>query len=156
MCDYSLMSVPNRLAKDGEELISHRFPGGTIGLVSIHDVRPKAVCEEEKRRGFWSQLWSALTAVPESVTAVCVPPGSSLLLADIPGYIQREFGFCTVERVVFTQIGAMSNSYRDAFRFGNGREILLQRFTEGMRALVLATSLEEEQTMHAVAQNPAG
>ena len=27
MCDYSLMAVPNRLAREGEELITQRFRG---------------------------------------------------------------------------------------------------------------------------------
>jgi len=31
MCDYSLMSIPNRLAVEGENLIAHRFTTGTMG-----------------------------------------------------------------------------------------------------------------------------
>ena len=34
MCDYSLMSLPNRLAVCGDELIVHRFELGAIGLAS--------------------------------------------------------------------------------------------------------------------------
>ena len=38
MCDYSLMAVPNRLAKEGEELVSHRFPTGSVGFASPGDL----------------------------------------------------------------------------------------------------------------------
>ena len=39
MCDYSLMAVPNRLAQEGEELVAHRFPTGSMGLASPADVK---------------------------------------------------------------------------------------------------------------------
>jgi len=32
MCDYSLMGVPNRLAQQGEYLVTHRFRTGSLGL----------------------------------------------------------------------------------------------------------------------------
>lgn len=31
MCDYSLMTIPNRLAVSGEELVVHRFEAGSAG-----------------------------------------------------------------------------------------------------------------------------
>src|ERR1017187_1728005 len=34
MCDYSLYEFPNRLAREGEELVTYRFPLGSLGLVS--------------------------------------------------------------------------------------------------------------------------
>ena len=34
MCDYSLYEFPNRLAREGEELVTYRFPSGSMGLVS--------------------------------------------------------------------------------------------------------------------------
>ena len=40
MCDYSLMSIPNRLASVGEELVVHRFETGAIGLASYCDRGP--------------------------------------------------------------------------------------------------------------------
>ncbi len=42
MCDYSLMAVPNRLAQEGEELVMHRFPTGSLGLASPVDLKPAA------------------------------------------------------------------------------------------------------------------
>ena len=38
MCDYSLMGVPNRLAREAEKLTVHRFPTGTLGLASPTDL----------------------------------------------------------------------------------------------------------------------
>jgi hypothetical protein len=35
MCDYSLAGVPNRLAVEGEQLVVHRFPTGSVGLDRI-------------------------------------------------------------------------------------------------------------------------
>ena len=38
MCEYSLMSFPNRLAHAGEDLIVHRFSSGSMGLASPYDL----------------------------------------------------------------------------------------------------------------------
>jgi len=52
---------------------------------------------------------------------------------------------CT-EEVVFTQLSANVNSYRDALRFSGGNEVRLQDLREGMRVRVLdLTSAEEVQ-----------
>jgi hypothetical protein len=64
MCDYSLVSVPNRLAVEGEQLVAYRFSTGAMGLTSGD-------------ASLW-RLWFKQTP------AVCVPPGARLLLRDIP------------------------------------------------------------------------
>ena len=64
MCDYSLAYFPNRLAVEGEQLVVHRFPCGTLGLAS-------------SRRTLWQRLF------PSGVPAVCVPPGARLRIEDI-------------------------------------------------------------------------
>jgi hypothetical protein len=38
MCDYSLMGIPNRLAEEGEDLVAHRFPTGSVGFASPRDL----------------------------------------------------------------------------------------------------------------------
>ena len=38
MCDYSLMVIPNRLAQEGEELVTHRFWTGSLGFASPLDM----------------------------------------------------------------------------------------------------------------------
>src|SRR2546428_13505042 len=108
MCDYSLAGVPNRLAVEGEELVVHRFTAGTLGLASPNTRR--------------SRLWSK-----KATPAVCIPPGARLLLRDIPVGLQQECAIRDAEDVTFVQQSAEAFMYRDAVRFQNGREILLQR-----------------------------
>jgi hypothetical protein len=144
MCDYSLMSVPNRLAEEGENLVSHRFNTGAMGLACPADLQLKAASEPPRPMTFWSAL-KVLFAPPEaeSVTAVCIPPGARLLLMDIPERLQDEIGVGRVEEVAFTQISAETNSYRDAVRFRSGCALLLQRLHEGQRVRVLSLALSE-------------
>ena len=121
MCDYSLAGIPNRLAVEGEELVVLPFPTGALGLAS-----PNIPL---------SRLWSS-----KATPAVCVPPGARLLLRDIPMSLQQEFGVREAEEVTFVQQSAEAFSYRDAVRFQNGREILLQRLKCGQRVDVLDLS----------------
>jgi hypothetical protein len=80
----------------------------------------------------------------EPVPAVCIPPGARLRLQDIPARLQHELGVGPAEDVTFTQISAAVNSYRDAVRFANGREVRLQELREGQRVMVLDLSVAEE------------
>ena len=34
MCDYSLYTFPNRLAREGEDLVAYRFSSGCVGFAS--------------------------------------------------------------------------------------------------------------------------
>src|SRR5215469_7540414 len=112
MCDYSLMGVPNRLAREGEELVVYRFHTGSIGLASPAELdyleAMKAV-----RKGFWTRVKDFLS-LPEPVCAVCIPPGTRLELHE-PN---------SAEPVVFTQTSTATNRYRDAVQFANGRVLL--------------------------------
>jgi hypothetical protein len=101
------MSLPNRLAVGGEELIVRRFELRAIGLASVADVdRAQRTCEP-------------------------------------PDRLQRDLNLqSAMQEVVFTQIG--TTGFRDAIRFENGVELLLQRLSEGQRVRVLALSAEEE------------
>lgn len=144
MCDYSLMAVPNRLARQGEELVCHRFPTGSLGLASPADLK-RASEPPAPSRGFWSMVRDFFNPPKiESVAAVCIPPGARLELHDIPVRLQRDAGVGAVEEVTFTQISAAVNSYRDAVRFSNGKEVRLQELREGQRARVLDLSVAEE------------
>jgi hypothetical protein len=69
MCDYSLAGLPSRLAVEGEQLVVHRFPTGTLGMASPCLSR-----------------WSA-----KQTPTVCIPPGARLLLRDIPKDLQQQF-----------------------------------------------------------------
>ena len=146
MCDYSLMSLPNRLAVCGEDLVVHRFVSGAVGLAC-----PAEVCRANQPRepvsGFFAKLKQFLYPPDDPpCTAVCIPPGARLLVRGIPEPIQKMAGICdTVEEVVFTQTDTIG--FRDTFHFPNGIEILVQKLTEGMRVTVLALSSEEHDAM---------
>jgi hypothetical protein len=120
MCDYSLAGIPNRLAVEGEELVVYRFPA-SLGLASP--------CPRLER------LWSS-----KATPAVCVPPGARLRLRDIPEDFQRGFHVGKSEEVTFVQLSATAYQYRDAVRFKNGREVLLQALRCGQRVDVLCLS----------------
>jgi hypothetical protein len=144
MCDYSLMNVPNRLAREGEELVAHRFASGSMGLASYADLHPShpPACS---KRPFWLVLKQFLDpATATQVPAVCIPPGAHLILRDIPEQMQSELGVGPAEEdVTFTQLSAESHAYRDAVRFRNGHQILLQCLREGQRVTVVALGPEE-------------
>lgn len=145
MCDYSLMAVPNRLAQEGEELVAHRFPTGSLGLASPADLKRVADPPVPARRSLWCAVKEFFNPPKtEPVPAVCIPPGARLELHDIPARLQHEIGVGPVEAVTFTQISAAVNSYRDAVRFSNGREVRLQELREGQRVRVLDLSMAED------------
>jgi hypothetical protein len=145
MCDYSLMAVPNRLAREGEDLVAHRFPTGSLGLASPCDLKRAIDPPAPARKNFWRAVVEFFNPPKsEPVPAVCIPPGARLELQDISVRLQQELNVSTVERVTFTQISAAVNSYRDAVRFGNGREVRLQELREGQRVRVLDLSSAEE------------
>jgi hypothetical protein len=145
MCDYSLMAVPNRLAREGEELVAHRFPTGSLGLASPADLKRAADPPAPSRKNFWRAVLEFFNPPKtEPVPAVCIPPGARLELQDIPLRLQRDLGVGPAEPVTFTQISAAVNSYRDAVRFRNGREVRLQELREGQRVRVLDLSVAEE------------
>ena len=118
MCDYSLAGIPNRLAVEGEELMVYRFSTGARGLTSTN-----------------ASLWRFWF---KRIPAVCVPPGAQLLLRDIPKDLQRQFDVRATEEVTFVQLSAEAYQYRDAVRFRNGREVLLQYLRCGQHVEVLS------------------
>jgi hypothetical protein len=139
MCDYSLMGVPTRLAKDGEELVVYRFRTGSLGLASEGDLGGTA------REGLWGYIKTLFRSLGSSeATAVCIAPGAQLLMRDIPHELQSSIKVGPVEEVVFTQLSAEPHAYRDAVRFSNGSEVLLQRLKEGQRVRILRLSLVDE------------
>jgi len=78
------------------------------------------------------------------VAAVCIPPGTRLLVRDIPEELQTELRVGQTEHATFTQITADPYSYRDAIRFRNGREVILQKLREGQRVRVLDMGIAEK------------
>jgi hypothetical protein len=148
MCDYSLHTFPNRLAVDGEDLVVHRFAAGSLGLASPADLAPPIPAASAKswswsRIKSWLQGYSSRWEAQSRIPAVCVPPGARLVVRDIPKSLQREAGVRETEEVVFVEITAEVNAYRDAIRFQNCRQVLLQELREGQRVRVLSTGVQE-------------
>ncbi|HWB97939.1 MAG TPA: hypothetical protein VG672_14590 [Bryobacteraceae bacterium] len=138
------MAIPNRLAQEGEELVAHRFPTGSMGLASPADLRRTVCLSARKPQGFWAAVKNFFDPPKVQPTpAVCIPPGARLRLRDISTRIQSELGVSADEEVTFTQLNATANSYRDAVRFHNGRELRLQELREGQRVSILDLSLAE-------------
>ena len=145
MCDYSLQGLPNRLAIEGEELVVHRFTTGAIGLA------PRKELEEiisSHNNGSRHTIWAAISAAivsphVQKAPAVCVPPGAVLRVSDIAAGLQHELGIGPEEVVTFTQTSLLRDTYHDAVRFSNSRQVLLQVFTEGQRVRVLSLACVE-------------
>ncbi|MGC1373637.1 MAG: hypothetical protein WA824_15985 [Candidatus Sulfotelmatobacter sp.] len=144
MGDYSIMAFPNRLAVCGEELVTHKFEIGTMGLISSADGR-KLMETAAKPKTLREKIMTWLNPDPcPRCTAVCIPPGARLSLRDISNQLQKDLGLRSdIEEVTFTQTGA-GMGFRDAIRFDNGREISLQRLSAGQRVRILSWSSMEE------------
>jgi hypothetical protein len=125
MCDYSLAGVHTRLAATRDQLTVHRFPSGSLGMVST-------------RRRLREILFPSMTV------AVCIPPGARLLLENIPATLQHQLGVSPTEEVVFTQRTWEAYVHRDSVRFANGSEVSLQQLRCGQRAWVLSLGPEEK------------
>jgi hypothetical protein len=143
MCDYSLMTVPNRLAVEGEELAAHRFQSGSVGLLSAVDLKN---WRTPKPSTAWDKLKSFFTAEKDPQPAVCIPPGARLRLYDIPDSLRDQYHIGSEAAVTFAQLSAQAGRYRDAIVFANGQAALLQELEEGQRVRVLWLSMEEIET----------
>jgi hypothetical protein len=153
MCDYSLGGLPNRLAVDGDELVVHRFPTYSMGLAPAADLQSKTVSWRDQC--LWQRVKSFFVLTPfcSSIQAVCIPPGATLILKNIPDDLQRKWSVGQEETVLFTQISAEAHTYRDAVCFRNGRQVSLQHLTEGL--LVKVLSLEGESIREPAIAEPA-
>lgn len=118
MCDYSLEAYQSRPAAVGEKLTLGRFASGSMGFAS------GTVCD----------------------TAVCIPVESKLLLEGIGEATQKELGVGSVEEVVMTHL--KGSLYKDAVRFSNGAEVLLQRLDRGLSAVVMTYGAELAEHRH--------
>ena len=115
MCDYSLELYRSRPAAQEEQYTLHRFPSGTMGFVAGTD------CE----------------------TAVCMPAGARLSLQGINETVQRAFSIGAAEEVTMTRLEVTGHAHRDAVRFGNGREVLLQSLNAGVTCRLAPRDLDK-------------
>ena len=115
MCDYSLELYRSRPAAQEEQYTLHRFPSGTMGFVAGTD------CE----------------------TAVCMPAGARLSLEGINETVQRAFSIGPAEAVTMTRLEVTGHAHRDAVRFANGREVLLQSLNAGVTCRLAPRDLDK-------------
>ena len=137
MCDYSLHGIRNRLAKEDEVLVVHRFHTGSKGLTSPERLKPTA-----QPKGLLAILKSMFAAEPQEC-AVCVPDGAKLMVYGISPKHQEAHDLSAAEPVTFRQLSAEAQTYRDAVEFKNGVKLRLQDLEEGQRVEVLALSSEK-------------
>jgi hypothetical protein len=164
MCDYSLHGVNNRLAKQGESLFVRKFPTGSKGLASSADLDTlKQINPAPQGSGVIRRLFHwikearrvASEELPAALPAVCVPPGARLYIEGIPHELRERYALGEAEEVTFTQLTSEPFRYRDAFRFPNGEEVIIQKFAEGVRVEVLQLALVGETEEEAEVKGPA-
>ena len=107
MCDYSLEMYRSRPAQVGEQFVTSRFPSRSIGLTVPGDCH----------------------------TAVCLMADTKLRIEGVSEDFQRTYGVEAAEDATF--IRRDSGSYRDAIRFANGAEVLLQQLGVGVKIRVV-------------------
>lgn len=115
MCDYSLEIYRSRPAVAGEQYTLHRFRSGTMGFIAATDC----------------------------TTAVCMPAGARLRLEGLSERVQGALAIGPTEEVVMTRLPFRGNTHRDAVRFANGREVLLQCLNIGISAMLAPRDLTE-------------
>jgi hypothetical protein len=149
MCDYSLHGLPNRLAIEGEQLVTHRFSTRSIGLASPRDiVATEYVQQQGDSRSSWlSVLKRCIPSRNKAVVpAVCIPPGARLRMYTSPSHSLRSMGVRPIEEVTFVQATATPFQYRDGIELRNGLRILLQVLPEGVRFDVLSTDADKRES----------
>jgi hypothetical protein len=141
MCDYSLQGLPNRLAVESEQLITYRFRTGSMGMASPADMAACAERQKTERRAWWPAFLNWLNGGPDKneFPAVCIAPGTRMLMTRIPDRLRREFALNVAEEVTFVQLSAEAYQFRDAIRFADGRQLLLQSFPANIPVQVLRT-----------------
>ena len=149
MCDYSLYEFPNRLAREGEELVTYRFPSGSLGLVSPVELENARSRERAQDKPSGNRIREAATnhfdllsrlrpSALSNVCAICVPPGARLILKDISLEMQRDLGVCPEEGGKFIETSIEALRHRDAILLANGLVIPMQQLREGQRVEVLS------------------
>jgi len=140
------MTFPNRLANEGEILVTHKFSTGSIGFVSpleLGTVQPSPQCTNVE---FWGKVraWFAAPPVRSAVPAVCIPPGARLRVQSVPDRARQAFQAKPGDEVIFTETTATWGQFRDALRIRSNQEILLQSIGEGLQVQVVSLASSQE------------
>jgi hypothetical protein len=140
VCDYSLRGFPSRLAREGETVIA-RSLGATICFVE------KSKPVQTGRLQKWTEklLPLFLRLKPPPPLVVCIPPGATLHLANIPCSIQTTYGVGSEDDVTMVHLTEEVNVHRDGIRFSNGEVMSLQELSCGERARIVSLSGTETE-----------
>jgi hypothetical protein len=142
MRQYSFSAIPTRLAREGEELVTHTFPDGSTGFVASENVqqdyRPRRMLRTSRGIGRILNKILRISSWTESVSAIYVPFGSRLILKNIPAEMQQKCGVQWEEGVIFSHVNKLPDSYRDGLDFSNGSQIYLRDLPEGAPLEVLS------------------
>ena len=157
----SSMSVTNRPALEGEELIAHKFRGGLIQMVSRSDYsRWKVSSQAGVSHGALARLFRSLLnaflyylIAPGPIGSDCdpspvvaVPADALLRVYGIDPDMQRLHQLNGTEDALFFEITLLMGRSREALCFGNGVVIPLQALPEGQRVRVLYRSWTENMS----------
>ncbi len=140
MCDYSLYTLPNRLAVKGEELVVYRFSTDSLGFASLADIQANAETQNNWKASFRRLLWGSTAC---SIPAVCIPPGARLTFFEMPAKFRGTLRLEDVEEVKFIHLSVEAHQYRDAVEFSTGRQVRLCNLPDGIRVRVESLSGEE-------------
>jgi hypothetical protein len=156
MCDYSLFELHNRLAVEGEELVTHRFHTGTIGMIGASSTSPALAPEtwlSRLRRVLGEKAPDTFTTKGQTLDrecAVCLPPGAMLRLTNASSSMLSMLNGPTVR---FTQRSVDLNRHRDCLEVvdgpNKGFSLSLQACFPGMRVLVLSLTSSEDRVPEA-------
>ena len=170
---YSLMNLGSRLAVDGEELVAHRFPSGSIGMVPRSDFESwlrstprRTVLDSSSGQALHRGLLQSIkNTVMEFLTyygfktkappspgepgpVVGIPSEALLRVFGISPDWQEQYHLGSFEDALFIESSSSSDARHDALCFGNGITIPLQFLHEGQKLKVLrrfwADSLEPD------------
>lgn len=140
MCDYSLMTIPQRLAIEGEELIAHWFESSALGLVPRTDYE----CWSDVKK-VWEKVKALLLADCEPGPVVCILPGTRVRLSGLPEVLRDRFDLASVEDATFIQLPLEATVHWDALRFDNRAIVPLELLPERQRVKVLQLASAEEE-----------
>jgi hypothetical protein len=161
MCYYSLHSIPNRFAVQGESLVLIRFSTGSNGFASADERKleegrgaPAKANFLSRAGGFLSELWqrakwSEIKDAHSHPQVVCLPHGVTLRITDAPSSAEQQikFGAMVGRKVRLIQTTPEPHSYRDAIEYPDSpsdKPISVQDLPPGMVVEVLSLNFSAE------------
>jgi hypothetical protein len=144
MSDDSLCAKRDRLVVEGEQLVLHSLPTGSLDLVSVADIRHDELpFKHYGKTTFWQRIARCFEFknVPDGshpLWAVWVPSGTYLILRAIPTSLQQRYGLEEEEGAIYLRPDTQDGTSRGELRFNNGALVQLQELRVGQLVEVLS------------------